>query len=198
MNKQLILASASPRRKELLEQIGVRYSVHAVDIDEQPRQGEEPLPYVIRMAAEKSAVCLMELNPELPILAADTSVVIAEQILGKPENKEHAVDMLTLLSGKTHQVFSAVSLRAIGGTNNSNKHMQAVSMTEVTFRKINKNEIQSYWQTGESEGKAGAYAIQGLASAFVASIRGSYSGVVGLPLFETVELLSKQGIKVIK
>ena len=195
MNKQLVLASSSPRRKELLDQIGVRYVVHPVDIDERPKQGEEPLIYVVRMAAEKSAACITELNPALPVLAADTSVVVEEQILGKPENKEEAVDMLNLLSGNTHRVYSAVSLRAVG---KDKRHLQAVSMTEVTFRKINENEIQSYWQTGEPEGKAGAYAIQGLARACVASIRGSYSGVVGLPLFETAELLSKQGIKVIK
>jgi septum formation protein len=197
VNKQLVLASASPRRKELLDQLGVRYLVHPVDIDELPKQREEPLAYVVRIAAEKAAACLAELEPSLPILAADTSVVVDGQILGKPENKEHAIAMLNLLSGNIHRVYSAVSVRESGMKNDS-RHMQAVSMTDVTFRTISQKEIQAYWQTGEPEGKAGAYAIQGLGGIFVASIRGSYSGVVGLPLFETAELLSKQGIKVIR
>lgn len=197
MNKFLVLASASPRRKELLDQLGVKHLVHPVDIDETPKLGEEPLTYVIRMAAEKSAACCLECDLVMPILAADTSVVVNETILGKPENQAHAIAMLNQLSGKTHQVYSAVSLRAFENKKQIS-HLQAVSMTEVTFRKINKQEIIDYWHTGEPEGKAGAYAIQGLASVFVASIRGSYSGVVGLPLFETAALLSKQGIKVIK
>lgn len=197
MNKQLILASSSPRRKALLDQIGVRFVVHPVIIDESPKTSEEPLAYVVRMAAEKSAACFAELNTPLPILAADTSVVVDGTILGKPHNKEHAIAMLSLLSGNTHRVYSAVSLRA-SGIDINGRHLQAVSMTEVTFTKIDECEIEAYWRTGEPEGKAGAYAIQGLASTFIASIRGSYSGVVGLPLFETAELLSKQGIKVIQ
>ena len=194
MKEQLILASASPRRKELLDQIGVSYIVHPVDIDETPKDKELALDYVCRVAAEKSAVCINEARYLLPVLAADTSVVIDGQILGKPKNREHAVAMLNQLSGKTHNVYSAVSLRTQG----ENKHLQALSKTEVTFRKISAEEIQSYWDTGEPEGKAGAYAIQGLASVFVESIKGSFSGVVGLPLFETAALLSKQGIKIIR
>ncbi|MFW5443395.1 MAG: Maf family protein [Methylococcaceae bacterium] len=196
MSKQIVLASASPRRKELLDQIGVSYSVHPVDIDETPKQSEDPLDYVQRVAAEKSSACMEILNTSLPILAADTSVVIDGCILGKPENKEHAVAMLNKLSGQKHLVYSAVSLRSYGA-NNECRHFQALSTTEVRFRTINPKEIQAYWQTGEPVGKAGAYAIQGFASVFVASISGSFSGVVGLPLFETAELLSKQGIKVI-
>lgn len=194
MNEQLILASASPRRKELLDQIGVSYIVHPVDIDETPKAKEVALDYVSRVAAEKSAFCVSEVRRLLPVLAADTSVVIDGQILGKPKDREHAMAMLNQLSGKTHTVYSAVSLRVQG----KNKHFQALSKTEVRFRKISSGEIQSYWDTGEPEGKAGAYAIQGLASIFVESIKGSFSGVVGLPLFETAVLLSKQGIKIIR
>ena len=194
MNKQLILASASPRRKELLDQIGVSYIVHPVDIDETPKDREVALDYVCRVAAEKSAACVSELIDFLPVLAADTSVVLDGQIMGKPKNREHAMTMLSQLSGKTHNVYSAISLRS----QCENKHFQALSKTEVRFRNISPEEIQSYWDTGEPKGKAGAYAIQGLASVFVESIKGSFSGVVGLPLFETAELLSKQGIKIIR
>jgi septum formation protein len=196
MTKQLILASASPRRRELLDQIGVSYTVYPVDIDETPKQSEIPQDYVFRVAAEKAAVCMLTLNSPLPVLAADTSVVIEGCILGKPENKEHAHAMLNKLSGKWHSVYSAVSLRC-RGINEETRHFQALSITEVKFRTIQPQEIQAYWETGEPLGKAGAYAIQGLASVFVESINGSFSGVVGLPLFETAELLSKQGIKVI-
>ncbi len=196
MTKQLILASASPRRRELLDQIGVSYTVYPVDIDETPKQSEIPQDYVRRLAEEKAAACMLALNSPLPVLAADTSVVIDGCILGKPENKEHAQTMLNKLSGNWHSVYSAVSLRC-RGINEEIQHFQALSITEVKFRTIQPQEIQAYWETGEPLGKAGAYAIQGLASIFVASINGSFSGVVGLPLFETAELLSKQGIKVI-
>jgi len=194
VNEQLVLASASPRRKELLDQIGVSYLVHPVDIDETPKDREVALDYVCRVAAEKSAACVSELTCSLPVLAADTSVVIDGHILGKPKNREHAMTMLNQLSGKKHSVYSAISLRS----QRENKHFQALSKTEVQFRKISTEEIQSYWDTGEPKGKAGAYAIQGLASVFVESIKGSFSGVVGLPLFETAALLSKQGIKIIR
>ncbi|KAF3978526.1 MAG: septum formation inhibitor Maf [Methylococcales symbiont of Iophon sp. n. MRB-2018] len=197
MKEQLVLASASPRRKELLDQIGVSYRIHAVTIDETPIPSELPQDYVQRVAAEKSAQCLVELKPLSFILAADTSVVIDGQILGKPIDREQAELMLTLLSGKTHQVMTAVSLRT-AGIDGSHKHFQILSVTNVCFRKINRNEIAAYWRTGEPLGKAGAYAIQGVASIFVQSIEGSYSGVMGLPLFETAELLSKQGIKIIR
>ncbi len=195
MNEKIILASASPRRKELLDQIGISYFVHPVDIDETPEHAELPLDYVCRMAFEKATTCLGETNKRLPVLAADTSVVIEDQILGKPENNEHAFAMLSHLSGKTHRVFTAVLL-AEQKLYSENNNLQAVSITQVRFRKIKSSEIQAYIETGESQDKAGAYAIQGFASIFVESIEGSFSGVVGLPLFETAALLSKQGIKV--
>lgn len=190
MTPQIVLASASPRRSELLQQIGIRHVIKAVDIDETPWPHESPLAYVERVAAEKSAVCRAILQDDLPVLAADTSVVCEGQIMGKPENFQHAATMLNKLSGRSHQVYSAVSLRG-------DHHWQAVSVSEVRFRPLSQAEILAYWQTGEPQDKAGAYAIQGLASIFVESITGSFSGVMGLPLFETAQLLAKQGIKVI-
>ena len=197
MNEQLILASASPRRRELLDQIGVRYFVHPVNIDEKPQDQEDAQHYVMRVATEKSAACQKVLSQSLPILSADTSVVINGHILGKPEDEAHASEMLQQLSGKKHFVYSAVSFRSPEICGNNVFHHQALSITEVNFRAIKIEEIHTYWATGEPQGKAGAYAIQGLASIFVESIKGSFSGVVGLPLFETAELLSKQGIKII-
>jgi septum formation protein len=185
---QLILASASPRRKELLDQINVRYQVYPINIDETPLHNEIPMAYVQRLAAEKSAACVAQLKTQLPVLAADTSVVLGDLIMGKPKDQEDAVQMLTLLSGKTHQVYSAISLRG-------REHSQAVSITAVKFRSLSKQEILDYWRTGEPLDKAGSYAIQGIGGVFVESIVGSFSGVVGLPLFETAELLSKQGIE---
>jgi septum formation protein len=195
VSEQLILASASPRRRELLDQIGMLYIVQPVDIDETPFDKEVAVDYVKRVAAEKSRVCFKNNDSDLPVLAADTSVVIDGNILGKPTNKEHAVDMLKQLSGQTHSVYTAVSVRSRA---QADSHDCVVSKTEVTFRALSAQEIERYWQTCEPKGKAGAYAIQGMASIFVKSIKGSFSGVVGLPLFETAGLLSKHGIEIIK
>lgn len=192
MTARIILASASPRRQELLDQIKVAYKVDPVVINETPLSGEAPGNYVRRIAAEKSAACLAQSGGSgLPVLAADTAVVLGNRIMGKPENRDDATAMLKQLSGKTHQVYSAVSLRG-------RDHFQALSVTEVTFRTLTDREILVYWLSGEPVDKAGAYAIQGLGGIFVESIKGSYSGVVGLPLFETAELLSKQGIEFFK
>ena len=192
MTARIILASASPRRRELLDQIKVTYRVIPVDIDETPWPGEPPKDYVCRIAAEKSAAGLARSDASgLPVLAADTAVVLSDRILVKPKDRDDALAMLEQLSGKTHQVYSAVSLR--GQT-----HGQALSITDVTFRTLTHREILAYWRSGEPADKAGAYAIQGLGGLFVESIKGSYSGVVGLPLFETAELLSKQGIELFK
>lgn len=191
MSVQIILASASPRRKELLDQINVSCRVYPVDLDETPWPDEAPLDYVQRVAAEKSAACKAQLNTEIPVLAADTAVILGSVIMGKPKDKADAMDMLTQLSGKTHQVYSAISLRG-------REHGQAVSITEVTFRCLTEQEILDYWHSGEPVDKAGSYAIQGRGGVFVESIKGSFSGVVGLPLFETAELLSKQGIELFK
>ncbi|MGZ5599325.1 MAG: Maf family protein [Methylobacter sp.] len=191
MAAQIILASASPRRKELLNQIKIAYRVHPVDLDETPLANEMPLDYVQRLAAEKSAACVAALGDSLPVLAADTAVVLDGLIMGKPKDRDDAFSMLRLLSGKMHRVYSAVSLRG-------REHGQAVSITEVTFRSLTESEIEAYWQSGEPVDKAGSYAIQGLGGIFVESINGSFSGVVGLPLFETAELLSRQGIGLFK
>lgn len=191
MSASIILASASPRRRELLDQIGVSYLVKPVDLDETPSANESPLAYVQRIAAEKSALCLAQSTDNLPVLAADTAVICKGLILGKPKDQADGLAMLSLLSGATHQVYSAVSLRG-------REHWQAVSVTEVTFRSLSEREMLAYWQTGEPADKAGGYAIQGLGGIFVAAIKGSFSGVVGLPIFETAELLSKHGIKILK
>jgi septum formation protein len=143
------------------------------------------------VAAEKSAACVAQLKTEIPVLAADTAVVLGRVIMGKPQNQADAMAMLARLSGKTHQVYSAISLRG-------REHSQAVSITEVTFKCLTEREMLDYWHSGEPIDKAGSYAIQGMGGSFVESIKGSFSGVVGLPLFETAELLSKQGIKLFK
>lgn len=191
MSAQIILASASPRRKELLAQINITAMVYPVDLDETPLPDEKPLAYVQRLAAEKSALCLASsaaiLNANLPVLAADTAVVLDGRIMGKPTSQGDGMAMLSRLSGRTHFVFTAISLRG-------KQHWQAVNVTEVTFRTLAEPEIMAYWRTGEPLDKAGAYAIQGFGGLFVESIKGSYSGVMGLPLFETAELLAKQGI----
>ncbi len=191
MTSQIILASASPRRRELLDQIKIGYQVYAVDLDETPLPNEQPLAYVQRVAAEKSALCVAQLNPTLPVLAADTSVILGNTIMGKPKDEADALAMLRQLSGKTHQVVSAVSLRG-------REHFESMSITDVTFRELSECEMLGYWQTGEPLDKAGSYAIQGLGGLFVQSIVGSFSGVVGLPLFETAQILSKQGIELLK
>ncbi len=191
MTAQIILASASPRRKELLDQIKVAYRVHPVDLDETPLPNEMPLDYVQRLAAEKSAACMAQLGSGLPVLAADTAVVLGDLIMGKPKDRDDAFTMLRLLSGKMHRVYSAISLRG-------REHGQAVSITDVTFRILTEDEIAAYWQSGEPVDKAGSYAIQGLGGVFVESISGSFSGVVGLPLFETAELLIREGIAILQ
>lgn len=191
MNPTLILASASPRRAELLRQLGVCFHVHAVDIDETPHCDESPLAYVQRLAAEKSAACATQRGLAVPILAADTTVVLGSTILGKPQDQADAVSMLRLLSGKTHQVFTALSLRG-------QAHHEAVSVTDVSFKLLSEQEIHAYWQSGEPLDKAGSYAIQGQGGLFVRTINGSFSGVVGLPLFETGQLLVQQGIDILK
>ncbi|MGR8941620.1 MAG: Maf family protein [Gammaproteobacteria bacterium] len=191
MTAQIILASASPRRRELLDQIRVAYRAWPVHIDESPRANETPQDYARRIAAEKSAACHAQAaHLGLPVLAADTAVVLNGVIMGKPKDKDDACTMLRQLSGQTHQVYSAVSLRGRG-------HGEALSVTQVTFRTISEQEISAYWATSEPFDKAGSYAIQGLGGVFVRTIAGSFSGVVGLPLFETAELLLQQGIQVL-
>ncbi len=186
---QIILASASPRRHELLSQINVRHLVQTVDIDETPFENELPKNYVQRLALEKALACRKKFNPKLPILAADTTVVLRDKIMGKPQNEMDAFMMLSQLSGKTHQVFTAIAL--LGCHQNV-----VISTTEVTFKTLTENEIHAYWKSGEPLDKAGSYAIQGKGSLFIERINGSFSGVMGLPLFETAQLLATENIEV--
>jgi septum formation protein len=187
----LYLASRSPRRRELLHQLGLRHAVVAADTDETPGAGEGPNEYVVRIAMEKAgAGRALASHPGLPVLAADTAVVCDERILGKPSDRDEALAMLHLLSGRTHRVLTAVAVVGSG------EHL-AISETQVTFRAIGEPEALAYWATGEPRDKAGAYAIQGLGALFVERLSGSYTGVVGLPLFETAGLLAREGIRVL-
>lgn len=196
MEKWIYLASASPRRRELLEQIGVRYRLLCVDIPEQPGAGESPEEFVLRLALEKARAGRELLKsgdnyPDTggPVLGADTVVVLDGDILGKPGDREHALAMLSHLSGRTHQVLTGVALVGSAGDESSR-----LSVSRVSFRNITLDEIESYWESGEPADKAGGYAIQGLAAAFIERLEGSYSGVMGLPLFETAELLGEYGL----
>lgn len=186
----LILASASPRRTEILQQIGVRHQIKPADIDEIPRPNEAPVDYVQRMALEK-AKHVIGLNVEtLPVLGADTCVVCDDKIFGKPAHKDQALEMLAVLSGRSHQVLTAVAM------GNSERCLLSMSITEVIFRQITMQERQSYWATGEPKDKAGSYAIQGYGAVFIQTIKGSYSGVVGLPIEETSALLHSFGVPI--
>ena len=185
----IILASASPRRQELLAQIGVSFTVRSQDIDESVQAGESPDHYVLRMAQEKADSALSQFAAGQEdageiVLAADTSVVLGDSVLGKPVDEADAVAMLQRLSGREHRVLSAVAVAT------GDERRCAVSESLVTFRAIGLDEAQRYYRSGEPVGKAGAYAIQGYGAVFVARIEGSYSGVMGLPLFETAGLLS--------
>jgi septum formation protein len=183
----LRLASASPRRRELLAQIGVPHSVKAAHIDESRLPGESPRDYVERLAREKAASIWKE-AANLPVLAADTTVVLDGEIFGKPRDREDALKMLSALSERTHDVLTAVALAS------ADQIAVRTSESKVRFRKISEAERIAYWNTGEPRDKAGAYAIQGMGAVFVESLGGSYSGVMGLPLFETGELLRAAGI----
>lgn len=186
---RLVLASASPRRMELLRQIGVSFTVIEHQVDETTRPSELPQDYVQRLAREKalSAQALMS-GLTLPVLGADTIVVCAGHILGKPRDREDALRMWRLLSDTEHQVYSAVAL--CQGERSEGR----MSCTQVRFRALSAQDCEHYWASGEPAGKAGAYAIQGLGALFVQSITGSYTGVVGLPLFETAQLLAAFGV----
>ncbi len=183
----LYLASRSPRRAELLRQIGVAFTPLAADIDETPLPGERPEDYVLRMAREKSRAGFTAVadSPDGWVLGADTSVVLDGEILGKPENRQHAEALLARLSGRCHQVLSAVSLQGRG------RQASRLQSSRVWFRTLERGEIQAYCRTAEPMDKAGAYAIQGYAAVFVERLEGSYSGVMGLPLLETWQLLKE-------
>jgi septum formation protein len=179
----LLLASASPRRSDLLQQMGVGFTVLAVDIDESRHGDEPPVDYVSRLAMEKARAGYLRQEAKLPSLGADTIVVFDGQIFGKPQDQEQAATMLMTLSGKLHSVITAVAV------DNGTSTEIRISETRVKFRTITESECLTYWNTGEPEGKAGAYAIQGRGGVFVEKLEGSYSGVVGLPLAVTEQLL---------
>ena len=183
----LILASASPRRAELLRQIGVEFRQVAADVDEQYRPGESPEDYVVRLAREKSALVQRDYPGETVILAADTCVVLDDLVLGKPEDHFDALAMLARLSGREHRVLTAVCGRR------GSQMEETLSDTRVSFVTLTREQCDAYLATDEAWDKAGGYAIQGLAGAFVSAINGSYSGVVGLPLAQTWQILQKLG-----
>lgn len=178
----IVLASSSPRRRELLLQLGLAFDIYSPDIDESILANERVEAYVERLARAK-AQAVQQKYPEAIIIAADTSIGIDGQILGKPESKQHAFSIWQMLSGRKHDVFSAVCV--------STKHQisSIVVQTQVEFQPLSLNDMEEYWATGEPIGKAGAYAIQGIAARYIPRIEGSYSNVVGLPLYETVQLL---------
>ncbi|TVP57357.1 MAG: septum formation inhibitor Maf [Halomonadaceae bacterium] len=184
---KLLLASGSPRRRELLQQMGLTFTVAPVDLDETPRPGEAPRHYVRRMALEKAQAAQARATEAL-VLAADTSVILEQQILGKPDNDQQAAAMLQQLSGRSHQVMTAVALAGPGGF-----LQDCLVVTEVQFCPLSDDQIHAYLATGEHRDKAGAYAIQGRGGIFVQHLSGSYSAVVGLPLQETAGLLAKAG-----
>jgi septum formation protein len=185
----LHLASSSPRRRELLAALGLEFSYAGVAVDESALPGEAASDMVVRLATSKARTAYDSGEHRLPVLGADTVVVLGERVFGKPGSKEEALSMLASLSGRTHQVLTGVAVIADG------ELQTAVSMTEVQFREIDPDEADAYWQSGEPAGKAGAYAVQGLGGIFVSAINGSYTGVVGLPVFETVNLLRQAGIE---
>lgn len=182
------LASNSPRRQALLTQIGVPHLVHAANIDETMLPGERAVDYVVRMACSKS-LAVRALGEALPVLAADTVVVLDGEVLAKPADEGEGVAMLARLSGRTHQVLTAVALTRAHG-----EPGLRVSASAVRFRPITRAECLAYSRTGEGRDKAGGYAIQGRAAVFIEHLSGSYSGVMGLPLFETAELLLAAGV----
>ena len=192
---QIYLASRSPRRRQLLKQIGVNFEMRPVSIDETMEKGEAPADYVCRMAQAKAELGWIRLIqrglPLRPLLAADTVVVLRGKIIGKPDNLAHGRKMLSTLSGQTHKVLTAVVVVA------KNKIQKSLSTTTIRFRDISQSEITSYLSGTEAHDRAGSYAMQGRAAVFIMKISGSYSGALGLPIFETAQLLEKFNIKLL-
>ncbi|OGA39713.1 MAG: septum formation protein Maf [Betaproteobacteria bacterium RIFCSPLOWO2_12_FULL_68_19] len=201
LERGIYLASRSPRRRELLSQIGVRFHLllfrarpgEDAEVDESPLAAEEPGAYVERMARAKAEAGwrrLLQRNlPLAPVLAADTTVALEGRIFGKPADRGEAAEMLAALSGRTHEVLTAAALK------HGDWLESAVSRSEVRLKKLSEEEIRQYVATGECDDKAGAYAIQGRAARFVVELRGSYSGVMGLPLYETSQLLERLPVR---
>ena len=189
----IILASKSPRRRELLAQLGVDFSSQVSDIDEQALANESAQALVTRLAEAKAQAVFSRLveQREAIVLGSDTVISVDKQILGKPRDQQDAIAMLTRLSGRTHQVLTAVALLKDG------LKKTALVENKVSFRPLEHDEIVAYWHTGEPADKAGSYAIQGLAAQFISHLDGSYSAVMGLPLFETATLLQQAGVRLL-
>ena len=185
----LLLASTSPRRREILASLGLEFTVVPVDTDESRRDGETPGDMVLRLAVAKAEAAYV--SEDSITLGADTVVAVDGHALGKPKDEEECLAMLELLGGRGHKVLTGVALHGPGGTRTT------LSETDVYFREISRDEALAYWQSGEPCDKAGAYAVQGLGGVFVERIDGSYSGVVGLPVFETAALLASAGFGVV-
>jgi septum formation protein len=189
--RSIYLASRSPRRQELLAQIGAKFKVMEIDVDESILGGESPRAYVERLARAKAEAGWQRVErdnlPRAPVLGADTTVAVDGRILAKPADDRDAAQMLAALSGRLHEVLTAVAVKY------DSRLEIAISVSEVRFKTLTKEEIARYVATGECEDKAGAYGIQGHAARFVAELRGSFSGVVGLPLYETAQLLERIG-----
>ena len=182
----IVLASASPRRRELLQQIGVPFRVIVADVDETVRADEKPAAYVKRVARAKALDVCRRQDDGMPVLGADTAVVLAGQILGKPNSRAEAAAMLARLSGRTHEVFSAVAL-----AESTTAVHEALNVTQVTFAPLETGWIDSYCDSGDPMDKAGAYGVQGKAAEKIVRIEGSFYGVMGLPLYETAQLLGR-------
>ncbi len=188
MTPVLHLASASPRRAELLRALGLQFTQGGADLDERRLPDEPPADMVLRLAADKARA----VQHDSVIVAADTAVVLGDRVFGKPTGEDDAVDMLQALSARAHTVMTGVAVR------HGDSLHTVCSATEVRFRAISEDEMHRYWRTGEPRDKAGAYAVQGLGGLFVESLAGSYSGVVGLPVYETAELLKRAGVDVLQ
>jgi septum formation protein len=191
----IYLASRSPRRAELLQQIGVEFIILPSDIDETPLLNEQSDAYVLRLAAEKARACydvlISQSAPIYPVLAADTTVSLDGKILGKPQDDDEAFQMLSSMSGRCHEVHTGIAVATHEGVK------VAISMTQVEMAKLSDETILAYITTGEPRDKAGAYGIQGLAGTLIKRIEGSYSGVMGLPIYETAQLLGQAGVRIL-
>jgi septum formation protein len=185
-NPLIVLASGSPRRRDLLRQIGIDFRVVVADIEEKSLADEDPGEFVLRMAREKALAVMRMEGAGLPVLGSDTAVILDGQILGKPVNRDHAIAMLSSLSGKTHEVFSAVAVVL-----SETEIHQALNVTRVTFSNLDQGWIETYCDTGDPMDKAGAYGVQGKAAEKISRIEGSFYGVMGLPLYETTQLLKR-------
>jgi septum formation protein len=185
----IVLASASPRRRELLDQLGVAHDVLPVDVDESERPGELPSVLARRLALAKALEGRSRSGGRSPVLGSDTVVAIGNEVFGKPRDRDDAIRMLVALGGREHQVLTAVAVAPA----DEGEPLEALSVTTVRMRPIGADEAGAYWDSGEPAGKAGGYAIQGRGARFIEHIAGSYSGVMGLPLYETVRLLQALG-----